>query len=247
MAVTVRRHEIGYSVGFPRRTLGRSACRRRASLHTIRIVSSKPERRIRRTWPDETGPVELEFLYRREESGWVLVELRLSTYPEFAPHPVDTALLRRLRLGRVTRHDVRKFTDAEELQDDPRSQLPENVVRLIDDRLADLTDSQGERPGPRSLSFRHFAKLAAIYEAAARSWLTPTEQVADWAEISRAAAEKQILRARKLGFLPPPQVGRQMAWVDEESEKRTRDKTWFEWAQEHADEERDLWDLPTDE
>ena len=248
MTCTILRHNIPFPAGLCHRAGGGTVCCRLASPHTIRIVSSKPEHWVRRTWPDETGPIEVELLYRLEESGWVLVELRLSTYPEFATHSIDTAILRRLPLGRIARLDLKRFTDAEELRDDPWVHMPERVAGLIRDRLVELKDAYGERPGPRSLSFDHFAKLAARYEAAARSGLTPTEQVSEWASITRAAAEKQILRARELGFLPAPRVGRQMAWVDEDSEDAFSSAgAWFRWAENHAHEERELWERPHDE
>ena len=100
------------------------------------------------------------------------------------------------------------------LRHDPWECLPSKVAKLIGDRRDVEQVKCGVRPGTRSLTFHHFAELAAVYEASSRVGLVPTEQVVLWADISKAAAQKRILRARELGFLPSPQRGHRRAWVD---------------------------------
>ena len=105
-----------------------------------------------------------------------------------------------------------------ELRRYPWLYLPLRTKDLINDQLETLRLEYGERPGPRSNTFRHFAELAAVYEAAARLGFSSSKQVAQWASVSKAAAEKQILRTRKLGFLPEPIAGYRQAWLDVEPE-----------------------------
>ena len=107
------------------------------------------------------------------------------------------------------------------LQSDPWVYLPPYIADQIRAQRQILENQHGERPGPRSFTFRYLAELAAVYEASSRVGFKPTEQVAQWGDMSRAAAEKQILRARTFRFLPSPMVGRRQAWVDVESSKPT--------------------------
>ena len=105
-----------------------------------------------------------------------------------------------------------------ELRHNPWLYLPFRTCNLIKDQLDTLRLEHGKRPGPRSNTFKYFAELAAVYEAAARLGFSSSKQVALWASVSKAAAEKQILRTRKLEFLPKPIAGYRQAWLDVEPE-----------------------------
>ena len=195
----------------------RGVCRILSGRHTIRFVSSESEYRVQHIGGDEdTGLFEIEILYKNDEAGWRVVGLHVAARPDLGGFSIDSSALRRIEFGEMFRLDHQRFTDAEAVSRDPWSYLPEEVRELIRSRLVELVEIHGPSPGPRSHPFQHYAELAAQYEAAARAALTPTVQVATWAGVSKAAAEKQILRARHLGFLPPPQVGRQMSWQEHE-------------------------------
>ena len=199
-------------------------------------------------WTDESGPVQILMRFRKGEDGWRVIEITLSTLPDFTWHSLDSSVLRRLPFGAMTELSLERIVDAEELRRDPWTHLPERIQDLIRGQLDALRRTHGERPGPRSLPFDHFAELAAVYEASSRAGLTPTEQVALWAGVTRAAAEKQILRARELGFLPAPQVGRQMAWLDEEPQAGTSSADeWFRRARKEMREEKEIWKRAGDE
>ena len=124
-----------------------------------------------------------------------------------------------------------------ELRRHPWTYLPLRTCDLIVDQLETLRLEHGQRPGPRSKTFKHFAELAAVYEAAARLGFSSSKQVVLWANVSKAAAEKQILRTRKLGFLPKPIPGYRQAWLDVEPEATAEelDARFVRWNQVMAD------------
>ena len=220
---------------------GGPGCRRLALLHTIRAVSKDSEHRSHLLWDEESGPIQVDVFYEKGRAGWRVRELRVAAVPEKAAHSIDTALLRRVGFGKLFRLDLAVLTDADAIRENPWEHLPDDMISLIRSRLESLENESGEKLGPRSLPFRHYAELAAHYEAAARAILPSTAQVAEWAQISRAAAEKRILRARELGFLPPPRVGRQMSWQQLELEQLfPAAKAWWEQEQREkkAEEQR---------
>ena len=107
------------------------------------------------------------------------------------------------------------------LRREPWVYIPSRVADLIDERCEGLSLEYGDRLGPRSLTFKYYVEVAAVYEAASRMGYSPTKQVALWGDISLAAAQKQILRAREFNFLPSPQSGKRRAWLDVELDANT--------------------------
>ena len=171
------------------------------------------------------GPVYAVDLTFEERAGRMrLTSITVSSDPQNSRASLDAAQLSRLRLGEVIQAGYELITEPVALRMDPWSLIPDSVAERIWERVVELVQEQGESPDPRSRSFDHFGRVAAIYEAAARSGLRPTEQVERAQKgLSKAAAEKQILRAREFGLLPPPHPGRQQAWIDiEDDEEATK-------------------------
>ena len=179
-------------------------------------MASKPkELTTLHLWPGKDDPdYEVEFTFQWVNHRWIIVALNVRANLDAGGRRVDTQLLRRLPLGEMAREGFRQIGEADLLRADPWPALPDDLAKALKDRLAFLVAAHGNAPGPRSRPFSHFANLAAVYEAAARRGLAATSEVEKWAGVSKAAAEKQVLRARELGFLPEPVAGRQMSWRD---------------------------------
>ena len=164
----------------------------------------------------------VDLTYEMKGGRWRLVGIKVSSDLQRVDAYLDVAQLGRIRLGEVIQNGFERLIDPVALRMDPWGLLPDSLVERISDRVRALVQEHGDRPDPRSRPFDHFATISAIYEASVRSGLRPTVQVATWADVSKAAAEKQILRTREFGLLPPPHPGRQQAWIDVEDDEEAQ-------------------------
>jgi hypothetical protein len=115
--------------------------------------------------------------------------------------PITTTLLRELNIG-TELHEARQHVTA----------VLAVVARDHPDSPAEATAETFARPRTKALTDDELERVARIYRNAVEvTGLPPVEAVADAFSLSKSAAAKRVMAARKAGHLPPTTRGQARA------------------------------------
>lgn len=117
--------------------------------------------------------------------------------PDQPPAAVTAVLMRQIPWGSVIEQSRETITDLPDVWVDDEG-------RHLAERLAEQFK---KAPSPRGRGPGHFADVAAVWREAWQYGNTPTRAVAERFHTSYSTAAHWVVRARKMGLLPPSTKG----------------------------------------